>query len=67
MTHEFKVGEMLKGEVVKIADFGGFVHLNPFTDGMVHISEIAPFRVERVSRIFERRHDCAGENHKRRY
>jgi polyribonucleotide nucleotidyltransferase len=53
MTHEFKVGEVLKGEVVKIADFGAFVALNPFTDGMVHISEIAPFRVERVSDIIK--------------
>jgi polyribonucleotide nucleotidyltransferase len=53
MTHEFKPGEMLKGEVVKVADFGAFVSLNPFTDGMVHISEIAPFRVERVSDIIK--------------
>ena len=53
MTHEFKVGEVLKGEVVKIADFGAFVALNPFTDGMVHISELAPFRVERVSDIIK--------------
>ncbi len=53
MTHEFTVGEVLKGEVVKIADFGAFVSLNPFTDGMVHISEIAPFRVERVSDIIK--------------
>jgi polyribonucleotide nucleotidyltransferase len=53
MTHEFKVGEMLKGEVVKIADFGAFVRLNHFTDGMVHISEIAPFRVERVGSIIK--------------
>ena len=53
MTHEFKVGEVLKGEVVKIADFGAFVALNPFTDGMVHISEMAPFRVERVSDIIK--------------
>ncbi len=51
MTHEYKVGEVLKGEVVKLADFGVFVRLNPFTDGMVHISEMAPFRVERVSDI----------------
>lgn len=53
MTHEFRPGEMLKGEVVKIADFGAFVRLNPFTDGMVHISEIAPFRVERVSDLIK--------------
>ena len=53
MTHEFKIGEVLKGEVVKIADFGAFVRLNHFTDGMVHISEMAPFRVERVSDIIK--------------
>ncbi len=53
MTHEYAPGEMLKGEVVKIADFGAFVKLNEFTDGMVHISEIAPFRVERVSDIIK--------------
>jgi polyribonucleotide nucleotidyltransferase len=53
MTHEFKVGEMLKGEVVKIADFGAFVRLNFSTDGMVHISEMAPFRVERVSDLIK--------------
>lgn len=53
MTHEFKIGETLEGEVVKIADFGAFVRLNSWTDGMVHISEMAPFRVERVSDIIK--------------
>jgi len=53
ITHEFKVGEVLKGEVVKVADFGVFVSLNPFTDGMVHISEMAPFRVERIGDIIK--------------
>ncbi len=53
MTHEFRVGEMLRGEVVKIADFGAFVKLNHFTDGLVHISEIAPFRVDRVGSIIK--------------
>jgi len=48
MTHEFKPGENLKGEVVRIADFGAFVKLNDFTDGLVHVSEMAPFRVEQV-------------------
>ncbi len=53
MTHEFKVGEVLKGEVVKLADFGAFVRLNDFTDGMVHISELAPFRVDRIDTILK--------------
>ncbi len=53
MTHEFMVGDMLRGEVVKVAEFGAFVRLNASTDGMVHISELAPFRVERVSDIIK--------------
>jgi polyribonucleotide nucleotidyltransferase len=53
MTHEFSVGETLKGEVVKIAEFGAFVRLSASQDGMVHISELAPFRVERVSDIMK--------------
>jgi len=48
MTHEYKPGERFIGEVVKIAEFGAFVSLNANTDGMVHISEIAPFRIDRV-------------------
>ena len=48
ITHEYKPGERLIGTVVKIAEFGAFVSLNPSTDGMVHISEIAPFRIDRV-------------------
>ena len=53
MTHEYVVGEMLKGEVVKVAEFGAFVKLNSSQDGMVHISELAPFRIERVSDIIK--------------
>ncbi len=53
MTHEYQMGDMLKGEVVKVADFGAFVRLNASTDGMVHISELAPWRVERVSDIIK--------------
>ncbi len=53
MTHEFTVGEILKGEVVKIADFGVFVSLNSSTDGMVHVSELAPFRVDKINDIIK--------------
>jgi polyribonucleotide nucleotidyltransferase len=53
LTHEFLPGEITKGEVVKIMDFGAFVRLNQNTDGLVHISEIAPFRVNKVSDILK--------------
>ena len=48
MTHEFKAGEMITGTVTRLAVFGAFVSLNPFTDGLLHISEIAPFRIDNV-------------------
>ena len=49
MTHEFKAGEKFIGEVVKITDFGAFVAIgNGGAEGLVHISEIAPFRVASV-------------------
>jgi len=51
LSHEYKVGERLMGKVVKIAEFGAFVNIGPDTDGMVHISEIAPFRVNNVRDI----------------
>ena len=53
LTHEYLPGEMTKGEVVKIMEFGAFVRLNQNTDGLVHISEIAPFRVNKVSDILK--------------
>jgi len=53
LTHEFMPGELTKGEVVKIMDFGAFVRLNQNTDGLVHISEIAPFRVNKVSDVLK--------------
>ena len=53
LTHEFLPGELIQGEVVKIVEFGAFVRLNANTDGLVHISEIAPWRVNRVSDILK--------------
>ncbi len=48
MTHEYKRGERFVGVVIKTTDFGAFVRLPGNTEGLVHISEIAPFRVDRV-------------------
>ncbi len=48
MTHEWKVNDMAQGTVVKILEIGAIVSISPFTDGLVHVSEIAPFRVQNV-------------------
>jgi polyribonucleotide nucleotidyltransferase len=53
MTKEYKVGERFVGEVVRIADFGAFVKIGPNAEGLVHVSEIAPFRVEQVRDVLK--------------
>lgn len=47
IVHVFEVGEVLKGKVVRMLDFGAFISLNQNQDGMVHVSELAPYRVEK--------------------
>ncbi len=51
MTKEIAVGEMYQGRVVTIKEFGCFVEVLPGKDGMVHISELADFRVNRVEDV----------------
>jgi polyribonucleotide nucleotidyltransferase len=48
---EFEVGEITSGKVVRIMDFGAFVEISGSQDGMVHVSELAPYRVEKPSDI----------------
>jgi polyribonucleotide nucleotidyltransferase len=51
MTREIGVGEMYQGTVVSIKEFGAFVEVLPGKDGLVHISELADFRVNRVEDV----------------
>ncbi len=46
-----EVGETYKGKVVRLMDFGAFVEILPGKDGLVHISELAPFRVNKVEDV----------------
>jgi polyribonucleotide nucleotidyltransferase len=48
LTREAKVGEIYEGTVTKITPFGAFISLFPGTEGLLHISQIAPGRVKRV-------------------
>lgn len=48
MTREYMPGEKFEGEVTRLMDFGFFVKIGPNAEGLVHVSEMAPFRVERV-------------------
>lgn len=49
ITAEAEVGQIYTGRVAKIADFGAFVTILPGKDGLVHISQIAKERVEKVT------------------
>jgi polyribonucleotide nucleotidyltransferase len=53
LTEEPEVGRIYEGKVVSIKDFGAFINIMPGTDGMVHISQLADNRVERVEDILE--------------
>ena len=48
---EVKVGEEFTGKVVRLVSFGAFVNILPGKDGLVHISQMAPGRVENVEDI----------------
>ncbi|MFG6668660.1 polyribonucleotide nucleotidyltransferase [Halomonas sp. HNIBRBA4712] len=48
ITAEAEIGKLYNGKVVRIADFGAFVNIMPGTDGLVHISQIVPERVNNV-------------------
>ncbi|MDP6027601.1 MAG: polyribonucleotide nucleotidyltransferase [Pseudomonadales bacterium] len=49
ITADAEKGKIYQGKVVKIADFGAFVNILPGKDGLVHISQIAKERVEKVT------------------
>jgi len=53
LTAEAQVGKIYKGKVRKIVDFGAFVEIMPGTDGLVHISQLAPTRVQKVSDVLK--------------
>jgi len=51
LSAEAEVGKIYRGKVVTIKDFGAFVEFLPGKDGLVHISELANFRVKKTEDI----------------
>ncbi|MDA1004737.1 MAG: polyribonucleotide nucleotidyltransferase, partial [Chloroflexi bacterium] len=51
LTKEIKIGDIYEGPVVRLMAFGAFVEILPGKDGLVHISEMAEGRVERVEDV----------------
>jgi polyribonucleotide nucleotidyltransferase len=53
LVQDAEVGEIFQGRVTRILDFGAFVEIFPHKEGLVHISELAPYRVGRVQDILK--------------
>ena len=51
LTKRYEVGERVDVTITKIATFGAFAKLDSYNEGLIHISEIAPFRLETLDGI----------------
>lgn len=52
MTKIYAIGDIATATITRIADFGAFAKLDSYNEGLIHISEIAPFRIEKMDGIF---------------
>ncbi|MEN8694270.1 MAG: 30S ribosomal protein S1 [Akkermansiaceae bacterium] len=53
IDNKFKVGDLVKGTVAKIASFGAFVSLDGDIDGLIHISQLSEDHVEKVKDVIK--------------
>ena len=51
ITREVKVGEIFQGKIRRILNFGAFAEILPGQEGLIHISQLAPYRVEKVEDV----------------
>ena len=52
-TAKYKIGDLVKGKVTKLASFGAFVQLEDDIDGLVHISQISEERVDKIKDVLK--------------
>jgi len=53
ITREYYAGERFDGVVTRLFDFGAMVKIGHNTEGLVHVSELAPFRIDKVTDVVE--------------
>jgi polyribonucleotide nucleotidyltransferase len=53
LTEDAEIGKIYVGTVKKVVDFGAFVEILPGTEGLVHISQLAKERVNKVTDILQ--------------
>ena len=49
IVHEYQVGETFTGKIVRLMDFGAFMEVGGGNDGLIHVSELAPYHVSKPS------------------
>jgi polyribonucleotide nucleotidyltransferase len=49
LTREYVAGDRFEGTVTRLMDFGAFVKIGANAEGLVHVSEVAPFRIDKIS------------------
>ncbi|NLE73297.1 MAG: polyribonucleotide nucleotidyltransferase [Actinobacteria bacterium] len=54
ITKDIEIGDVIVGRVASTTNFGAFVNLKPGTDGLVHISKLAPHRVATVEDVVQK-------------
>jgi polyribonucleotide nucleotidyltransferase len=54
LTKDPEVGDQYTGKVVKTTDFGAFVELKKGTDGLLHVSNVGPGRVNHIEDVIQR-------------
>jgi polyribonucleotide nucleotidyltransferase len=53
LTHEVTAGEVFKGRITRILNFGAFAEILPGQEGLVHISEISERRIDKVEDVLK--------------
>ena len=53
VEENYPVGAILTRKIVRIRPFGAFIELEPGVDGLVHISQVAPTRIERIEDVVQ--------------
>lgn len=51
LTEDIEIGKIYTGTVVRVEPYGAFVNIMPGVDGMVHISQLADYRVDKVEDV----------------
>src|SRR5262245_66586119 len=57
IDEKYKIGDLVKGKVTKLASFGAFVQLQDDIDGLVHISQLSEDQVAKVKDILKDGHE----------